>query len=342
MKDPNKKSTKKAVKVIALVLCAVIIAGFISYDIYISSVKEEKTFFSMGTLVTVKLGGKNASPCAEEIQNAIDGIDSSYLSRREEGSDVERINASAGSDVSVSRETAAWISKALDICSASGGKFDITLGKISELWNIDNGGGKVPDESDIDSLLEKVGYSRVLVNETSVKCGEGQSIDLGSVGKGIACDVTKDILKSGNVKSAVVSVGGSVLVYGKSATVGITDPYDTSSYMAVLKLKDKFISTSGDYEKYFEQDGKRYHHIIDPSTGYPSEGDLTSVTVISNSGLESDALSTACFVLGYKKSLGLLNQYNAEAVFIFKDKTVAVTDGIKKSFEIKNSDYTVK
>ena len=112
--------------------------------------------------------------------------------------------------------------------------------------------------------------------------------------------------------------------------------------MAVLKLKDKFISTSGDYEKYFEQDGKRYHHIIDPSTGYPSEGDLTSVTVISDSGLESDALSTACFVLGYKKSLGLLNQYNAEAVFIFKDKTVAVTDGIKKSFEIKNSDYTVK
>ena len=154
--------------------------------------------------------------------------------------------------------------------------------------------------------------------------------------------MTKDILKSGNIKNAVVSVGGSVLVYGKSATVGITDPYDTSSYMAVLKLKDKFISTSGDYEKYFEQDGKRYHHIIDPSTGYPSEGDLTSVTVISDSGLESDALSTACFVLGYKKSLGLLNQYNAEAVFIFKDKTVAVTDGIKKSFEIKNSDYTVK
>lgn len=342
MKDPNKKSTKKAVKVIALVLCAVIIAGFISYDIYISSVKDEKTFFSMGTLVTVKLSGKNASPCAEEIQNAIDGIDSSYLSWREEGSDVERINASAGSDVSVSRETAAWISKALDICSVSGGKFDITLGKISELWNIDNGGGKVPDESDIESLLEKVGYSRVLVNETSVKCGEGQSIDLGSVGKGIACDVTKDILKSCNIKNAVVSVGGSVLVYGKSATVGITDPYDTSSYMAVLKLKDKFISTSGDYQKYFELNGKKYHHIIDPSTGYPSKGELTSVTVISDSGLESDALSTACFVLGYKKSLGLLNQYNAEAVFIFKDKTVAVTDGIKKSFEIKNSDYTVK
>ncbi len=342
MKDPNKKSTKKAVKVIALVLCAVIIAGFISYDIYIGSAKGEKTFFSMGTLVTVKLSGKNASSCAEEIQNAIDGIDSSYLSWREEGSDVERINASAGSDVSVSRETAEWISKALDICSASGGKFDITLGKISQLWNIDDGGGKVPNESDIDSLLESVGYSRVLVNETSVKCGEGQSIDLGSVGKGIACDVTKDILKSGNVKNAVVSVGGSVLVYGKSATVGITDPYDTSSYMAVLKLKDKFVSTSGDYQKYFEQNGKRYHHIIDPSTGYPSEGDLTSVTVISDSGLESDALSTACFVLGYKKSLGLLNQYNAEAVFIFKDKTVAVTDGIKKSFEIKNSDYTVK
>lgn len=342
MTEPNKKSTKKAVKVIALILCAVIIAGFISYDIYISSAKKEKTFYSMGTLVTLKLSGKNASSCAEEIQNTIDGIDTSYLSWREEGSDVERINASAGSDVSVSRETAAWISKALDICSASDGTFDITLGKISQLWDIDNGGGKVPKESDIEALLDDAGYDRVLVNDTSVKCGEGQSIDLGSIGKGIACDVTKDILKSNKINNAVVAVGGSVLIYGKSATVGITDPYNTSSYMAVLKLKDKFISTSGDYQKYFESDGKRYHHIIDPATGYPSEGDLTSVTVIADSGLESDALSTACFVMGYKKSLGLLNQYNAEAVFIFKDKTVAVTDGVKNSFEIKNSDYTVK
>lgn len=342
MKDPNKKNAKKTVRIVALALCAVIIVGFISYDIYIGSANEEKTFYSMGTLVTLKISGKNAELCSEEIQNAIDGIDTSYLSWRVSGSDVERINSSAGNDVSVSRETAEWISEALNICSASKGKFDITLGKISQLWNIDDGGGKVPDQTDIDSLLQNVGYSRVLVNNTSVKCGEGQSIDLGSVGKGIACDTAKDIMKSYKTKSAVISVGGSVLVYGKSASVGIADPYNTSTYMGTLKLKDKFVSTSGDYQKYFEANGKKYHHIIDPSTGYPAENDLTSVTVICDSGLESDALSTACFVMGYKSALGLLNQYNAEAVFIFKDKTVAVTKGLKKSFELKNDSYSVK
>lgn len=333
----------KAFKIIAVSLCAAIIFSIIAYDFHLGSSGEEKTFFVMGTVAKAKINGRNSAEVEEQIEDSIAGIEKACLSWRVEESDVWRINQAAGKDVSVSRESAEWISRALDICESSNGAFDITIGELTKLWNIGSEGASAPKEEKINEVLKSVGYQRTLVNATSVMCGEGQSIDLGSIGKGIACDIAYNILEESNIKNAVISIGGSVLVYGsKSALIGIIDPFNTSGTVGTLKLKGKCVSTSGDYERYFEQDGEVYHHILNPSTGYPTDNYLKSVTVICDSGLDSDALSTACYVMGYQKSKELLNKYKAQAVFIFKDKTIALTKGLEASFDLTNSDYVVE
>jgi thiamine biosynthesis lipoprotein len=166
---------------------------------------------------------------------------------------------------------------------------------------------------------------------------ENITVDLGAVGKGYALDYVKGILDTGNLKGAVVAVGGSVMVYGSKTDgsdfrVGIRNPKgaidEMTGYLSFPGGSNICISTSGNYEKYFVVDGVRYHHILDRTTGYPAKSGLASVTVVCENGLYSDALSTACFVLGYEASLPLLEKYNAEAVFIDDDNGITVTEGL--------------
>lgn len=174
------------------------------------------------------------------------------------------------------------------------------------------------------------------------------TLDLGAVGKGIACDVAQNYLKQQKeVSGAVIAVGGSILLYGSKPdgsnwNVAVQNPRgQDGEAMGVLSLSGiTNVSTSGDYEKYFMQDGKRYHHILDPSTGYPAESGLISVTVVSDNGLLSDGLSTACFVLGKEKGQKLLETYGAEGIFIDQNKKVTVTKGLKDKFTILNEEYT--
>lgn len=334
--------SKSLKRTIIIAVCAVLIIGIIVFDFVSGSKTVSESYIAMGTLTSTSLKGKNSGIASQEIKENIEGIESSCLSWRIDGSDVNRINSSAGKFVSVSVDTADWISQCIDLCDKSGGAFDITVGKLTRLWDFDSGNNTVPEEDKIKESVDSADYTSVFFNETAVKIGNDQLLDLGAVGKGIACDSAYEILESNKIKSAVVSVGGSILAYGKDTKVGIANPDNDKDYIGILNVKNKFISTSGDYERYFEKDGKIYHHILNPDTGYPAENDLRSVTVIADSGLHSDALSTACFVLGYKSALGLLKQYNAQAVFIFKDKTVEVTDGIQDSFKITDNSFTVK
>ena len=182
---------------------------------------------------------------------------------------------------------------------------------------------------------------------SSIYIGDKCTLDLGAVGKGIACDVVQDYLKKQKeVSGAVIAVGGSILLYGSKAdgsdwNVAVQNPRGQDvEAMGVLSLSGTTnVSTSGDYEKYFMQDGKRYHHILDPSTGYPADSGLISVTIVSDSGLLSDGLSTACFVLGKEKGEKLLETYGAEGVFIDQNKKVTVTKGLKDKFTILNKEY---
>lgn len=335
-KNLNKKS------LIAIILCAVIVFGIVSYDFISGRSSCEKTSVAMGTVVTVKLFGFGAKNDLDKIETEINGLENSVLSWRKEGSDVYRINKGSGTQVSVLPDTVKIIGQCIDISDDCGGVFDITIGNVTKLWDFGGNNQRLPSDDEIKTALVSVGYKNVSISGNAVQIKKGQSLDLGAVGKGFVCDKIKELLDKGRTKSAVVSVGGSLLIYGnRTFSVGIVNPDNDKQSMGTLKLKDTCVSTSGNYEKYFEQDGKRYHHILNATTGYPATSEFKSVTVVCESGLISDALSTVCYIAGYRKSIEILKKFDAEAVFIFNNNAVRVTDGLSGKFTVTDDSYTL-
>ena len=339
-KGAKKRLNKKSLT--AIILCAVIVFGIVSYDFISGRSSCEKTSVAMGTVVTVKLFGFGAKNDLEKVETEINGLESSVLSWRKEGSDVYRINEGAGSPVSVSPDTAKIIAQCTSISDDCNGVFDITVGNITKLWDFGGENQRLPSDDEIKTALGSVGYKNVSVSGNAVRINKGQSLDLGAVGKGFACEKIKELLDKSSTKSAVVSVGGSLLIYGnRNFPVGIVNPDNDKQSMGTLKLKDTCVSTSGNYEKYFEKNGKRYHHILNATTGYPATSEFKSVTVVCSSGLLSDALSTVCYIAGYRKSVDILKEYDAEAVFIFNNNAVKVTDGLADKFTVTDDSYTL-
>lgn len=336
----KKKLNKKSL--IAVILCAVIVFGIVSYDFISGRSSCEKTSVAMGTVVTVKLFGFGAKNDLDKIETEINGLENSVLSWRKEGSDVYRINKGSGTQVSVSPDTVKIIGQCIDISDDCGGVFDITIGNVTKLWDFGGNNQRLPSDDEIKTALGNVGYKNVSISGNAVQIKKGQSLDLGAVGKGFVCDKIKELLDKGRTKSAVVSVGGSLLIYGnRTFSIGIINPDNDKQSMGTLKLKDTCVSTSGNYEKYFEQDGKRYHHILNAKTGYPATSEFKSVTVVCESGLISDALSTVCYIAGYRKSVEILKKFDAEAVFIFNNNAVRVTDGLSGKFTVTDDSYTL-
>lgn len=336
----KKKLNKKSL--IAVILCAVIVFGIVSYDFISGRSSCEKTSVAMGTVVTVKLFGFGAKNDLDKIETEINGLENSVLSWRKEGSDVYRINKGSGTQVSVSPDTVKIIGQCIDISDDCGGVFDITIGNVTKLWDFGGNNQRLPSDDEIKTALGSVGYKNVSISGNAVQIKKGQSLDLGAVGKGFVCDKIKELLDKGRTKSAVVSVGGSLLIYGnRTFSIGIVNPDNDKQSMGTLKLNDTCVSTSGNYEKYFEQDGKRYHHILNATTGYPATSEFKSVTVVCESGLISDALSTVCYIAGYRKSVEILKKFDAEAVFIFNNNAVRVTDGLSGKFTVTDDSYTL-
>lgn len=336
----KKKLNKKSL--IAVILCAVIVFGIVSYDFISGRSSCEKTSVAMGTVITVKLFGFGAKNDLDKIETEINGLENSVLSWRKEGSDVYRINKGSGTQVSVSPDTVKIIGQCIDISDDCSGVFDITIGNVTKLWDFGGNNQRLPSDDEIKTALGSVGYKNVSISGNAVQIKKGQSLDLGAVGKGFVCDKIKELLDKGRTKSAVVSVGGSLLIYGnRTFSVGIVNPDNDKQSMGTLKLKDTCVSTSGNYEKYFEQDGKRYHHILNATTGYPATSEFKSVTVVCESGLISDALSTVCYIAGYRKSIEILKKFDAEAVFIFNNNAVRVTDGLSGKFTVTDDSYTL-
>ena len=344
--DEEKKRPGLSKKWTAAIVCTALAAAavFFAVDYYHTGRQYSSTGYAMGAVVSLNLEGKAAQNTAAKILQDITAAERKGLSRTVEGSDIYRVNAGTGNGkAEVGPDTASWLTETLKLCKDSSGALDITLGAVTDAWGIGTSSQRVPPAGEIAALLRSTGYGKVLVEGTAVTRGEGQSLDMGAVGKGIACDIARDIAAANGIGKAVVSVGGSVMLYSKSGketfTVGIRNPGGKASeYMGILTLKNGFVSTSGNYEKFFKLGGKLYHHILDPATGYPAGSGLTSVTVFCPSGLASDALSTACFVLGYEKSLPLLEKYKAQAVFIAADNKVCVTAGLKGLFKLTDTE----
>lgn len=349
------KDRKKTVAVFGMLLLTVILImlyqiGRLQGDSGKNSqVTDGQTVYSfaMGTSVSVSL--YNAPEGEEEtLAQAVKNLDEQQISWRQEGSELYRLNHTytEGQATVISDTLYVALTQAYNICRDSEGALDITIRPLANLWNIESATVEdfvIPNKSQITAALAKTGYESVTIGEDrSVTLAKsGMILDLGAVGKGFALDVVQQILKEDGVGGATISVGGSVLVYGEkkdgsSFRVGIRNPQgdadDMIGYLEFASDSNTCISTSGDYEKYIEKDGIRYHHILDRENGYPAESGLSSVTVVCQNGLYSDALSTACYVLGYERALPLLQKYKAEAVFIDRNNQITVTDGLKEQF----------
>lgn len=323
-----------------LIALAVVAAVAAAAIFFASSNEVKREFFAMDTFVSAKVKGFSAKDAAGGISTLVRELDSKQLSRYTSGSEISRINSEA--EAVLSDEMRDYITELLEVGKMSGGKFDIALGAVSDLWSF-NDSPRVPSTDELTEALSRSGSDKLSLSGNTITRADGCIVDLGSAGKGIALDKVKSYLSDKKISSAVVSVGGSVLLYGKgSFNVGVRDPWgEAGRSVMTVKLGAGCVSTSGSYERCFEQGGKRYHHILDPDTGLPVENGLVSVTVISDSGLLSDALSTACFVLGAEGGAKLAAKYGCEAIFITEDKKVICTDGIKPNVTVLADGYTV-
>lgn len=300
----------------------------------------KKTFYSDSTAENEEINDR-IDTCLRELEKQI--------SVRVVDSEVSKCNRNyaVGGSYHLSENIMEYLKKELEIWEETDGAFCPCIRPLTSLWGIEDGEGIVPLPEVIDKVKQNIDASNIELTETGIVFHkEEMAIDFGAAGKGIACDEIVEELKKTDIDGAVVSVGGSIAVYGskgdlKDWHIGIRDPRkEEEDVMGVLKCTgNTMISTSGDYEKYFEKDGKRYHHIMDSFTGYPADNGLISVTIISDSGILSDVLSTACFVMGLEDGMKYAKKKGVEAIFITKDKQVYITDGIQKKFNIKEESY---
>lgn len=312
--------------------------------------KYSNTDFAMDTVISETLyttGEDINASVGEKLRE----IETGLLSWTTGDSQIAEINNTNGETVEVSEELAGYLTQILQLAADSDGAFDPTLGEVIRLWNIEGDDPHVPEQSELDKLLKNVDYKNIVLDGDKVTLKNGSTLDLGAVGKGIGCDVTAAYLKEQkDVTGMILNLGGSsVMAYGEKPDhspwkVAVTDPRDTEGeYVGAVTIKGgEFLSTSGDYEKYFMEDGKRYHHILNPEDGYPVWNGVTSVTVVCDNGLLADGLSTACFVLGIEDAQPLLEKYHADAAFMDEDHNVYLTSGMKERFELMKNTYTVK
>jgi FAD:protein FMN transferase len=306
----------------------------------------ESEGFAMGTIITQKVTGAKGQAAIDEVTRKIKSLEK-LLTFKEPGGDVYNLNKNAGiKKVKLDPATVKIIKKSIQVAELSGGAYDITVGPLVKSWAIGTPQQHVPSKEELQKILPLVNFRDIYIDEHSGGLKKkGQMIDLGGIAKGYAGDVAIQIYKKYGIQSAFINLGGNVVTLGNRPDgspwkIGIRDPLPKEEnstqgqqLLGYITVKDKAVSTAGNDQRYFEIDGQRYHHIFDPKTGYPAKLDLMSVTLVTDSSLDSDAFDTAVFILGLEKGRELLRRLgNIEAIFITTDKKIHVTDGLRDTF----------
>lgn len=294
----------------------------------------ERTFFAMDTVMTLRLyqgGGEGALEQAEDRVRELEAL----LSVTGGDSEVYALNHAGAADLSP--DTAELLGAALDLCRRTDGALDVSIYPVLRSWGFTTGEYAVPDDETLAALLARVDYAQVKLDGSAAALPEGMEIDLGSVAKGYAGDALAALLRENGVTSALLDLGGNIQTVGSKPDgspwrVAVRDPAGDGT-IGVVEAENQAVVTSGGYERYFEEDGVRYWHILDPKTGRPARNGLASVTVVGASGLVCDGLSTALFVMGLD---GALDHWRAhrdfEAVLVSEDGSVTVTAGLEDRF----------
>lgn len=297
---------------------------------------ETATFFAMDTAMDFTVYGD--ATLLDEAETLIGSLEE-QVSVTDEHSDIYAIDHTGSG--SLSGNAAELMEQALELCRRTGGALDISVYPIVRAWGFTTGGYQVPDEETIQSLLPLVDYTQIQYDAATgvVALPEGMEIDLGSVAKGYAGQLAAQMLREHGVQSALLNLGGNVQTVGAKPDgspwqIGIKDPQGEDAMM-VLSVEDQAVVTSGGYERYFEQDGQTYWHIMDPSTGHPADSGLISVTIVGDEGVVCDGLSTALFVMGLEKAADLWAQSgDFEAVFVTASGEVYITEGLQDRFAL--------
>lgn len=291
---------------------------------------KSATFTAMDTVVTLTVWGDGADSAIEEAKQIISALESE-LSVTAPESAVARANA--GERVVLGDDGAALLRRALGMGETTGGALDVTVYPLVRAWGFTTGEYRVPSKEEIDSLLPLVGSAHVrLADDGSLSLDEGTMIDLGAVAKGYAADIICERLRAEGIEAALVNLGGNVQTLGAKADgepwrIAIASP-EGDGNACVVECGGGAVVTSGSYQRYFEANGKRYCHIIDPATGYPADNGLDSVTVVGESGFECDALSTAMYVLGKDGAIEYWREHGGFEMILIADRGVFATAGI--------------
>ena len=237
------------------------------------------------------------------------------FSRTVEGSDVWRINNTGGTLVAIHPETAELIGLGLEYCALSGGLFDITIGRLSSLWDFGGNAAEVPALSDIEEAIKTIDYRQIRIAGNTVQLGDPEAmLDLGGIAKGYIAEKLAGFLKEKGVKGAVIDLGGNIVTVGTKPdgsawNIGVEKPFgDSGETIGIISTGEASIVTSGIYERQFIKDGKLYHHILDPTTGMPAKSDVTSATVITENSAIGDAFSTIPVLVGKEKTMTLTDK----------------------------------
>ena len=303
--------------------------------------------FAMDTYMTVTAFGSHAQEAVDQAVAEINRLDT-LLSTGSADSEVSKINQ--GLETNLSEDTTYLLSRSLELYDSTDHVFNIAVYPLMEAWGFTSGNYRVPDRSTLDDLLTYTDVSKINFNQKAASVDfdmEGMKVDLGGIAKGYTSTRIMDIYKACGVTSGLVNLGGNVQVLGAKTDgsawrIGIQDPQDSESYLGALSIVDKAVITSGGYERYFEQDGKTYHHIIDPATGYPAENGLISVTIVSVDGTLADGLSTSLFIMGKDKAIDYWQAHSDEFDMILMDdaRSLYVSEGIADDF-VSDLDYEI-
>jgi Membrane-associated lipoprotein involved in thiamine biosynthesis len=303
--------------------------------------------FALGTIINQQVYGPNAAQAAQEASAMIKAMDALWTINSP-GGDINKLNDQAGQGfVDLNPETINVLKEAQQISDLSKGKaFDITVAPLVKAWGVGTEAPSVLSAEVIQQLLPLVNYQDVLIDEASHSASlrrTGQMVDLGGIAKGYIGDMVIDIYRKNGITSAYANLGGNVMVLGckpdgSAWKVGIQNPRgQNGEIIGVVSVTDKAVVTSGDYQRYFIKDGKRYCHIIDPCTGYPVDNGLMSVTIVASSSAIADGLAKA-YVLGLDKGMELVESYGqAEAIFVTTDKKIYVTPGLRANFQLEDA-----
>jgi thiamine biosynthesis lipoprotein len=321
-------------------LAAVFLTGCVKAD-------PSRAEFVLGTVCSITLYDQAKPKIYRDIFNRLREIEN-HMSVNIGGTDVDRINAAAGTaSVQVHEDVFELIERALYFAEISEGAFDPTVGPLVSLWGIGGENARLPSQAEIDTVLPLIDWRDIKLDKEQLSVflkRHGMMLDLGAIAKGYAADEAAAIIKKAGLRQAIIDLGGNIFVVGEKRDkslwkVGLQNPLEIrGAYIGIIQGREQTVVTSGIYERYFELDGIRYHHIFSASNGYPVRNGLLSVTIIAGNSMDADALSTAVFALGYEKGRALIESLpGIEAIFVFDDLGVRKTLGV--DFILTDDDY---